>query len=72
MKQNNYRMNLSLMKTKLIMWEKAETRSCLFIYFLRDYGMWLRVGDIVSTCGVQLPLIISKIFFWWMVVFLLN
>ncbi len=31
------------------------TEKCLFIYFLRDDGMWLRVGDVVSVEGIGLP-----------------
>lgn len=32
--------------------EEAETRNCLFIFNLRDDGIWLRVGDIVSVEGL--------------------
>jgi hypothetical protein len=37
------------------------TEKCLFIYFLRDDGMWLRVGDVVSVEGIGLPFIICTL-----------
>ena len=36
--------------------------NCLFVYFLREDGMWLRIGDVVSVEGVGLPFIIFRMF----------
>lgn len=35
---------------------------CSFIYYLRDDGLWLKVGDIVSVEGVGLPFIIYRMY----------